>query len=95
MKRLPLILLILGLIFSIGAPLVGLTGTVLGMMGAFHALGANGISDPKALSGDIGQVLTSTMAGLVVSLGLGLPLIIIALVLHFAIRKPRDPVAVP
>jgi biopolymer transport protein ExbB len=47
--------------------MIGLTGTVWGMIGAFNALGANGISDPKALAGKIGEVLIATMSGLVVA----------------------------
>ncbi len=92
-KRLPLVLPILGLVFALGGPMVGLIGTVLAMIGAFNQLGANGINDPQALATDIGTSLISTMSGLVVGVALGLPLIVIALVLHFATRKPRAPVA--
>ncbi len=95
MKRLPLILLILGIVFTLGGPLVGMTGTVLAMIGAFNTLGTNGISDPRALSDHIGTSLVSTVSGLVISTALGLPLIVIALVLHFATGKPRTPVAAP
>lgn len=91
MKRLPLFLLIFGLVIFLGAPTVGLAGTVFGMIGAFNTLGATGISDPKALSGHIGTVLTSTMVGLIVSGTIGGPMIVIALVLHFATRQPRAP----
>jgi len=94
-KRLPLVLLIAGLGTFIAAPMLGLAGTVLGMIGAFDTLGANGISDPKALSGHIGTVLMSTMVGLLVSGTIGVPLILAALVLHFTARKPHDPRAIP
>jgi len=54
-------------VVGVVAPMIGLTGTVWGMIGAFQALGANGISDPKALAGKIGEVLIATMSGLVVA----------------------------
>jgi flagellar motor component MotA len=90
-KRLPLVLLIAGLVICLGAPLVGMAGTVFGMIGAFDTLGANGISDPKALAGHIGTVLMSTMVGLLISGTIGAPLLIVGLVLHFATRKPSAP----
>ena len=91
MKRLPLVLLIIGLIFSLGGPVVGMICTVFGILDAFQTLGPNGISDPRALSSHIGFSLMSTMSGLIVSIGVGLPLIVIALVIHFVTRKPRAP----
>jgi hypothetical protein len=50
-------------------PMIGLVGTVFGMMRAFGDLSASesGISDPEALSGHISTALVSTAAGLVVS----------------------------
>ncbi|HEX4139981.1 MAG TPA: MotA/TolQ/ExbB proton channel family protein [Candidatus Methylacidiphilales bacterium] len=54
-------------VIGVVSPMIGLTGTVWGMIGAFNALGANGISDPKALAGKIGEVLIATMSGLVVA----------------------------
>jgi hypothetical protein len=90
-KRLPLVLLILGLVIFLGAPMVGLAGTVFAMVGAFNTLGATGISDPKALAGHIGTVLTSTMVGMIISGTLGAPLLIAGLVVHFAVRKPTGP----
>jgi biopolymer transport protein ExbB len=47
--------------------MIGLTGTVWGMIGAFKALGDNGISNPSLLAGKIGEVLIATMSGLVVA----------------------------
>jgi hypothetical protein len=90
-KRLPLVLLVLGLVIFLGAPMLGLAGTVFAMVGAFDTLGATGISDPKALAGHIGTVLTSTMVGLIISGTIGAPLAIAGLVLHFAERKPAGP----
>lgn len=44
-------------------PVVGIIGTVLGMMHAFSTLGTNGVGDPSKLSAAIGEVLISTALG--------------------------------
>lgn len=49
-------------------PLLGLLGTVIGMIDSFDALAIFGNSNAKALSGGISQALISTMVGLVTSL---------------------------
>jgi biopolymer transport protein ExbB len=54
-------------VIGVVSPMVGLTGTVWGMIGAFKALGDNGISNPSLLAGKIGEVLVATMSGLVVA----------------------------
>lgn len=53
-----------------GAPMVGLLGTVQGMMGAFTTIaGAEGQgADPKALAGDIGLALGTTFLGLLIAI---------------------------
>jgi biopolymer transport protein ExbB len=50
------------------SPLMGLLGTVLGIIGAFNALQAGGAGDPRALSGGIGEALIATAAGLFVAI---------------------------
>lgn len=54
-------------VIGVVSPMIGLTGTVWGMIGAFKALGENGISNPSLLAGKIGEVLVATMSGLVVA----------------------------
>jgi biopolymer transport protein ExbB len=54
-------------VVGVVSPMIGLTGTVWGMIGAFKALGDNGISNPSLLAGKIGEVLVATMSGLVVA----------------------------
>jgi len=54
-------------VIGVVSPMIGLTGTVWGMIGAFKALGDNGISNPALLAGKIGEVLVATMSGLVVA----------------------------
>lgn len=46
------------------SPLIGVVGTVLGMMRAFSNVNTDGVGDPSQLSGAIGDVLISTAIGL-------------------------------
>ena len=57
----------LGTIAAI-SPLMGLLGTVFGMIQMFGALKASGVGDPSQLAGGIGQALISTAAGLTVAI---------------------------
>jgi biopolymer transport protein ExbB len=57
----------LGTIASV-APLLGLLGTVAGIIHAFNAITANGLGDPRTLSGGIGEALITTAAGLSVAI---------------------------
>ncbi|MGE4551580.1 MAG: MotA/TolQ/ExbB proton channel family protein, partial [Desulfovibrionaceae bacterium] len=50
------------------APLLGLLGTVMGMIGVFDTLAVLGAGDPKALSGGISEALVSTQTGLLVAI---------------------------
>ncbi|MCE0484108.1 MAG: MotA/TolQ/ExbB proton channel family protein [Methylacidiphilales bacterium] len=54
-------------VIGVVSPMIGLTGTVFGMINAFHTLGQNGISNPAELAKNIGQVLVATASGLVVA----------------------------
>ncbi len=51
-------------VIGVVAPMIGLLGTVIGMMGAFAVLGSSGVSDPRALALRIGEVLMATASGL-------------------------------
>jgi biopolymer transport protein ExbB len=46
------------------APLLGLLGTILGIMETFSALSSGGISDPAAVSRDIATALLATAIGI-------------------------------
>ena len=50
------------------APLLGLLGTVLGMIETFTVLQAMGTEEPGALAGGISQALLTTEAGLMIAL---------------------------
>ena len=55
-------------VIGVVSPMIGLLGTVIGMMGAFAVLGASGMSDPKGLAGKISEVLLATAAGLFIAI---------------------------
>ena len=48
--------------------MIGLLGTVVGMMGAFTALGESGAGDTSKLSEHIGEVLVATASGLFIAI---------------------------
>ncbi len=50
------------------APLMGLLGTVTGMIIAFAEISQQGTGDPAALADGIGQALVTTAAGLIVAI---------------------------
>ena len=50
------------------SPLLGLLGTVGGIIKAFNAITAGGVGDPRMLSGGIAQALITTAAGLCVAI---------------------------
>src|SRR6185437_3245408 len=57
----------LGTIASV-SPLLGLLGTVTGIIRSFNAIQAGGMGDPRALSGGIAEALIATVAGLCVAI---------------------------
>jgi len=54
-------------------PLLGLIGTVIGMIITFHAIVASGSSDPRLMAHGIGQAMIATVLGL----GIAIPLLFI------------------
>jgi biopolymer transport protein ExbB len=57
----------LGMLAAI-APLMGLLGTVTGMINTFHVITFYGTSDPRMMSGGISEALVTTMLGLCVAI---------------------------
>src|SRR3954470_13410281 len=55
-------------VIGVCAPMIGLLGTVTGMIKAFAKLGASGIGDPSVLSAAIGEVLVATASGLIIAI---------------------------
>ena len=65
------------------APLLGLLGTVTGMIELFDVITLYGTSNPKILAGGISIALVTTQAGL----GLAVPIMLIH---HFLVRKKNN-----
>lgn len=57
----------LGMLAAI-APLMGLLGTVTGMINTFHVITCYGTGDPRMMSGGISEALVTTMLGLCVAI---------------------------
>lgn len=50
------------------APLLGLMGTIIGMMHAFQIIGGSGIVNPTGVTGGVAQALIATAVGLLIAL---------------------------
>ncbi len=61
------------------APMIGLLGTVSGMIGAFQTMERIGMGQPQAFAGSIGEALITTATGLVI----GIP----AMVAYFIMKN--------
>lgn len=57
-------------VFAAVAPLLGLLGTVVGMINTFQAITLFGTGDPKLMAGGISEALVTTMLGLIVAIPL-------------------------
>ncbi|TWU07998.1 MotA/TolQ/ExbB proton channel family protein [Stieleria varia] len=68
------------------APMIGLFGTVFGMMGAFQTLATAETVEPSALAGDINVALITTASGLAIAI----PLMIIVANINIKIAKMED-----
>lgn len=55
-------------VIGVVSPMIGLLGTVIGMMKAFSVLGSSGIADPRGLASSIGEVLMATASGLFIAI---------------------------
>ncbi|MES0873319.1 MotA/TolQ/ExbB proton channel family protein [Sinimarinibacterium thermocellulolyticum] len=55
-------------IIAVAAPLLGLLGTVTGMINTFQAITLFGTGDPKTMAGGISQALVTTVQGLCVAI---------------------------
>lgn len=50
------------------SPLLGLLGTVIGILSAFQVIAQKGMSDPSFFAGGISMALVTTVAGLIVAI---------------------------
>jgi len=69
-------------VVSVVAPLLGLLGTVTGMIRTFQAITLFGAGDPKMMAGGISEALVTTMIGLTVAI----PLVLVHAVLLGTIK---------
>lgn len=72
----------LGMLAAI-SPLLGLLGTVTGMIDTFHIITLHGTGDPKLMSGGISEALVTTMLGL----GVAIPLMLAQTLLNRSVEK--------
>ena len=75
----------LGTIAAI-APLLGLLGTVIGMIKVFAVITAQGVGEPRILAGGISEALVTTAAGLTVAIP--------SLLFHRVLRRRVDELVV-
>lgn len=68
------------------APMVGLFGTVVGMMGAFGKLAGAANVSPELLAKDISVALVTTASGLAIAI----PLVLLVASINIRIRKMED-----
>ncbi len=68
------------------APMVGLLGTVIGMMGAFAKLASGDKVEPAQLADDISFALVTTACGLAIAI----PLVLATASINVRIRKMED-----
>ena len=54
-------------LFASISPMIGLLGTVSGMIGAFQKIGTGGMGKPELLAGNIGEALITTATGLIIA----------------------------
>lgn len=75
----------LGLVSRLAAlsPLLGLLGTVVGLVQTFNVVTAHGTNDPILLADGIGQALLTTQVGLIVSI----PLFVLYHVLQSSVNR--------
>src|SRR6056297_1571501 len=50
------------------SPMLGLLGTVMGMIKAFQTMGSQGMGKPEQLAGNIGEALITTATGLIIAI---------------------------
>ena len=77
-RGLPALLVLAGI-----APLLGLLGTVTGMIDLFGVIAAEGSGNAKSLSGGISEALITTQAGMIVAI----PLLVVHALLHRAAQR--------
>lgn len=73
-------------VVSVVAPLMGLLGTVTGMIKTFQAITLFGAGDPRMMAGGISEALVTTMQGLVTAI----PMVLIHSALSYSTKQIVD-----
>ena len=73
-------------VVSVLSPLMGLLGTVTGMIETFQAITLFGAGDPKMMAGGISQALVTTMLGLIVAI----PLVLLHAAIASSVKRVTD-----
>ena len=73
-------------VVSVVAPLMGLLGTVTGMIKTFQAITLFGAGDPRMMAGGISEALVTTMQGLVTAI----PMVLIHSALSYNTKQIVD-----
>jgi biopolymer transport protein ExbB len=76
-------------VVSVVAPLLGLLGTVTGMIRTFQAITLYGTGDPRMMAGGISEALVTTMLGLIIAI----PLVLMHALLSSSSRRVIDVLA--
>lgn len=76
-------------VVSVVAPLLGLLGTVTGMIRTFQAITLYGTGDPRMMAGGISEALVTTMIGLVIAI----PLVLLHALLSSSSKRVVDVLA--
>jgi len=72
--------MIVGGALTIGGPMMGVLGTVLGMIQGFGTLEKAGVADPAGLASNIGVALVSTFIGIGLG-GIGVVVLIVGFIM--------------
>jgi len=83
--------MIAGGALTLGGPILGLLGTVFGMMFSFKTLGISGVQNPESLSSNISTVLVSTACGIILG-GLGIFILIAGSSIWLLTRRQAKPI---
>jgi biopolymer transport protein ExbB len=67
LKKMSQFMIVLDTMITV-APLLGILGTVIGIISSFKMLGNSGMADPKLVTGGIAQALITTATGLTISI---------------------------
>ncbi len=73
-------------IIAVVAPLLGLLGTVIGMIITFQAITLYGTGDPKLMAGGISQALMTTVLGL----GVAIPAVLLHTLVNTGSKRLQE-----